>query len=160
MSCRSVRLDLSLLRQAVDLERESGFASLEELARLGDFLEHAFYEHGSLRPVERGVEFRLLNPPLRMGAFRSARVAFDGRAVAPGDVFVEVEGASPRALSEVDLARPLTIPSGRPSTFTLQLDAPPRRLVHHAVRLELASVAIPPIVWIEFTDRLHGGLLS
>jgi hypothetical protein len=160
MSCRALRLDLSLLAQAVELERESGFASLEELARLGAFLEHAFYVPKSLRASGQGVEFEIHNPPLRMGAFRAAQVHWDGRAVPADRAVLAVEGAEPLRFADIRPERPLSIPSGRVSTVRLGIDQRPSYLHHHLVRLELRSVAIPPLVWLEFSDRLRRGRLA
>ncbi|MCI4357604.1 MAG: hypothetical protein L3J95_04460 [Thermoplasmata archaeon] len=156
MGLREIALDFSLLRQGLSIEHEFGAAAFAELVRVGRFLEHAFYESGSLCRTERGVTFVLLNPPLRMGAFGSARLLFDGVPVAAERSSFEVEGGGhSRPFSEIDPLHPMVLAPGQRVRFFMELDPPgPGR---HEVRLELKSVAIPPLVWIEIFDTVRAG---
>lgn len=151
MSCRTIGLDLSLLRQAISIAREGGLSSLEELARLGAFLEKAFYVADSLRSHPDHIEFEIENPPLRMGAFRAARLLWDGESVPPERCVIAPGRDGPRPFSEVSELQPLTIPSGRRTTIMAAIACPSES--RHTVRLELQSIAIPPVVWLEFYDR-------
>ncbi|HEV2166032.1 MAG TPA: hypothetical protein VGS23_03500 [Thermoplasmata archaeon] len=154
MGLREIALDFSLLRQGLSIEHEFGPAALEELARVGRFLEHAFYEPGSLVRTPTGVSFVLLNPPLRLGAFRSARLLFDKTPVPAERCAFDLEGGSgPRRFSELGPDRPLVHPPGRRMRYDLEIARPGRG--RHEVRLELQSVAIPPLVWIEIFDSVH-----
>jgi hypothetical protein len=146
-------MDLSLLRQGIGLGLDYGLHSLEELARLGAFLEHTVYESGSLRVEEGRAVFTLLNPPLRMGAFSGVRVLWDGSAIPPAEVVVAREGYPKVEPSEIDRDHPFTIPVGSRTHFRLHAATPDP--AHHRIRLELQSVAIPPKVWFEFTDILR-----
>ncbi|MCI4348876.1 MAG: hypothetical protein L3J93_01475 [Thermoplasmata archaeon] len=154
MGSRSIALDLSILRQGFSIGREFGFASLEEFARLGSFLEHAFYEPGSLAADPPGFSFRLANPPLRLGAFSAIRLRWDGALVPPERAAISV-GAShpPRSFAEIDADHPLLLSFGGPIRISVQ--AEPQRPGLHRLRLELQSLAIPPLVWIEITDHLR-----
>jgi hypothetical protein len=155
MGSRSFALDLSILRQGLSIGREFGFASLEEFARLGSFLEGAFYERGSLASDPSGFSFRLANPPLRLGAFSAIRLFWDGAAIPPDRAAISVgRDRPPRRFSDVDVGRPLTLSFGGPIRITVQT-APPRVGLHR-LRLELQSIAIPPVVWIEISDHLRG----
>jgi|SRR5271170_281839 len=149
-----IRADLSLLREGADVAIGFGLRSLEGLGGVAEFLQHAVYEHGSLRSSGECIVFTLRNPPLRMGAFGSVRVALDG-VWAPADLtWVQPGEGSPRvSLATIDRTHPVTLPIGRRSFFTLGgVDRTPRQ---RHVRLELLSVAIPPRVWYEFVDDLR-----
>ncbi len=154
MGLREIALDFSLLRQGLSIEHEFGPSALAELVRVGRFLEHAFYEAGSLRETEHGIEFGLVNPPLRMGAFRSVRLLVDGQPVAPGRcAWSEPESPVRRRFSEIDPLHPIVLVPGRPIRFGAEIDRPgPGR---HVLRLEFQSVAIPPLVWIEIYDSVR-----
>ncbi len=156
MSLRAIPLDLSLLRQALSIEHEFGTASLLELGRVALFLERAFYAEGSLVRTPTGIAFTLVNPPLRIGAFRGARLLLDGAEVAPTGCRVRVEGA-PTALpfSAIDREHPLLLSPGK--ALHLEADLPPPAPGRHVVRLELRSSAIPPLVWIEVHDEIRPG---
>ncbi len=148
-----LRTDLSLLRQGASLAREFGFRSLEGLTRIAELIERSVYEPRSLTRTAEGVVFTLLNPPLRMGAFERLSVLWDGRPVPPGSVTLALPGAGGRrSCAEISRAAPVTIPVGQRTTVHLALE-PPAAGPHH-VRLELRSVAIPPLVWFEFSDSL------
>ena len=152
-----LRLELSLLRQGVSVGWEFGAQSLEELASVGEFLEHCVYEPSSLHRVPEGVAFTLRNPPLRMGAFSSVRVLWDHEAVPPGLVLLLREGeAVGRRLDEIDAHHPVAFSFGRRTSFRLGIGSPSRG--DHHVRLELQSVAVPPLVWFEFTEPVVEGL--
>ncbi len=117
-------------------------------------LEHGVYEPRSLQTTEDGIRFTLRNPPLRMGAFESIRVALDGIWADPARAWVHPGGTlAPIPFHQIDRARPVTLPIGARTQFLVQgLDASPRRA---RVRMELKSVAIPPLVWFEFADELR-----
>ncbi len=148
------RADLSLLREGVDVAVGFGVRSLEGLGGVAEFLEHAVYEPRSFRAIDQGVTFTLRNPPLRMGAFGSIRVGVDGVWTPPSQVSVHPGDApAPIPLDQVDRDRPVTLPIGLRTAFVLRgVDPTPRRA---RVRLELLSVAIPPLVWYEFEDELR-----
>lgn len=149
-----LRADLSLLREGTDVAVGFGLRSLEGLGGVAEFLEHAVYEPRSLRASGDRLQFTLRNPPLRMGAFRSIRVSFDGRWAAPSDAWVHPGGApGPIPLDRVDRDHPVTIPIGVRTQFIARgVDRTPRKT---RVRLELLSVAIPPLVWYEFVDEIR-----
>lgn len=151
MTARAIAVDFSLIWEGLEIGEEFGLPSLEELARVGRFLEHAFYEPGSLALGPDGVTFRLRNPPLRMGAFSRVRVRFDGTEVDGERAWVQPDGApSPLRLNQIDREHPIALPIGRPTRFLLEIPTPVDG--PHTVRLELHSVAIPPLVWAEITD--------
>jgi hypothetical protein len=156
MGLREIALDFSLLRQGLSIEHEFGPAALAELVRVARFLEQAFYEPASLVRTERGVAFTLLNPPLRVGAFGTARLLFDGVPLPRERCSFLPSGLEvSRRFSEVDRARPLILSPGRSVRFEMELEPPkPGR---HEVRLELKSIAIPPLVWIEIYDTVRPG---
>jgi len=154
MGCRGLLLDFSILRQGISIGREFGLLSLEEFARLGSFLEHAFYRPGSLAFGPEGVTFDLENPLLRVGAFVGAGFRWDDRPVPPERCTVRVGDAPDRlGFDEIGPDRPLRLAVGTPTHFAIRLDRPVAG--HHRARLELRSLAIPPTVWIEFTDALR-----
>lgn len=155
---RTFARDLSLFRQGLSLLREIGPHGLGEMVRVAEFLERAIYEEGSFRTTSDGFQFRLLNPPMRMGAFSSAQLSLDGRPLPVETSYVQEEGApARRALSELSRASPLHFRPGRPTLFQSRcpdLVAGSR----HTLQLSLQSVAIPPRVWMRFTDELRRGL--
>lgn len=153
MASGHFRMDLGVVRQGLHLLVSFGLRPLEEMTRVAELLEHSVYEHGSLVRAGAGVSFVLLNPPLRMGAFSRASLTWDGAPVAPECSFVLPGGRGPpRALSDLSRERPLTLPVGERSRFTLEPTTVSEGV--HRVRLDLQSVAIPPRVWFEFSDRL------
>jgi hypothetical protein len=156
LSCRHLRFNLSLFRQGVAVGFDFGPRSLEQLTRVAEFLERIVYERNSLRRTPDGVAFTLLNPPLRMGAFSSVRLYWDGVPVpgnrawlAPADRPHEV------ALDSIDRARPVAMGVGRRNRFRLALPRPPLPGTHHHVRVEMRSLAVPPLVWLQFADHLR-----
>jgi len=150
-----LRMDLSVVRQGLHLAREFGLRPLEELARVAELVEHSVYEAGSLRSGEDEIRFTLLNPPLRMGAFSRIGLAWDGVPIPPDRAWIRLPGApGPSALSLVTVSSPVTIPIGERTEFGFSIAPVPAGA--HAVRLELQSVAVPPLVWFDFTDHVAG----
>lgn len=148
-----LRADLGLVREGLRLALEYGVGPLEEMVRVAELIESSVYDHGSLATDGRQVRFRLLNPPLRMGAFSRVALHWDGAVIAPANATIApADGRPPRRFDEVSPERPTTIPTGRRTEIAFQTDRQESGV--HRVRLELDSVAIPPMVWLEFTDRL------
>ena len=149
----SLRVDLRLVREGLVVAFDFGVAPLEQITRLAEVIEHTVYEPGSLRAVAGRARFTLLNPPLRMGAFSSATIQWDGEPVDPARCTVETDGVRPaRALSTLSSTAPLGLPVGARSRFAFPVPDPTSG--EHRVRLELTSVAIPPRIWLEFADRV------
>jgi hypothetical protein len=154
MGARHLRGDVALLRAAVSLVREFGLRSAERLGHVAEFLETSVYQPKSLRSVPGGVAFTLLNPPLRVGAFSSVHLAWDGVVVPAGAAFVRPGGhAVERPLSDIVPTRPIELRPGQPIYFRLTGVQPDSG--RHRIRLELQSIAIPPLVWFEFTDSIR-----
>lgn len=149
MRSAQFRADLGLVREGIDIARDFGFRSLEGLLSVAEMLQHLVYEPGSLATTADGLEFTLLNPPLRMGAFRSITVALDGNSLPPAAVSVD-SGNGATALATIGPDSPFTFPSGQRTRFAVVGIEPPGAAL--TVRLELQSVAIPPLVWYEFRD--------
>lgn len=148
-----LRADLGLVRQGLRLALDYGVRPLEEMVRVAELIESSVYEHGSMTTDGRNVRFRLLNPPLRMGAFSSIALRWDGAAIPPSDATIaSADSQSPRRFESISQAEPATIPIGRRTAIAFETDR--REIAVHRVRLELKSVAIPPMVWLEFADRL------
>lgn len=151
MGLRHLRGDVGLLREAISLIHEFGLHSAERLAHVAAFLERSVYAPGSLHSVPGGVAFTLLNPPLRVGAFSSMRLLWDGERVPAKEVWVQGEGqAVERSVTDITEARPIELRPGQQIAF--RLTGVPAGPGHHRVRLELQSIAIPPLVWFEFSD--------
>jgi hypothetical protein len=143
---------LSLVRQALSIGREFGVHSLEALLGVAETLEDSVYARGSLRRSGDGLSFALANPPLRMGAFSSVRVLLDGVAVPPGEIRVRpAEGGAWRTANEIHRAAPLELRPGEPTEISVEHATVGEGLAV-TVRLELQNVAIPPLVWFEFTE--------
>lgn len=153
MGVRQLRGDVALLRSAISLVREFGLHSAERLGHVAEFLERSVYAPGSLHAEPGGVGFTLLNPPLRVGAFSALRAAWDGRPVPPERAFVRMEGhAVERPFADIVAGRPVELRPGQPARFRLEgVSTGPGR---HRVRLELQSIAVPPLVWFEFSDSI------
>jgi hypothetical protein len=149
------RGDVGLLRESLSLIAEFGVHSTARLAYVADFLERSVYAPKSLHAVPGGVLFTLLNPPLRVGAFSSVRVAWDGTFLPGERAFLRPEGHSiERSLSDIDLSQPVELRPGQRMDFRL-LDVPAAS-GSHRVRLELTNIAVPPLVWFEFVDTIGG----
>lgn len=142
---------LSLVRQGLTVESEFGIHSLASLVSLAEVIEQSVYEPESLVRTGTGLAFRLGNPPLRTGAFLGVRLVVDGEPV-PGERcrFRQPPAAEWARLSEVSAAAPLELRPGERTEIEVDGPAPPAgREV--TIRLELRSVAVPPLVWFEFT---------
>lgn len=145
----------SLLRQGLSLEREFGTQSLSALISLADLVENSVYELGSLAPIPGGLAFRLHNPPLRAGAFSSLRLVVNGLPVPAARARLRPAEDQPwRTFDDISSERPLSLRPGDRSEFAA--DVPIAVGAKECtIRLEFQSVAIPPLVWIEFTDQLR-----
>jgi hypothetical protein len=145
--------DLELLREGISLFSEFGLHSTVRLAYVAAFLERSVYARKSLRVVPDGVGFTLMNPPLRVGAFSAVRVAWDGAFHPPEQTFVRVQGhAVERSVADIVPARPIDLRPGQPIDF--RLEGMPIDTESHRVRVELQNIAVPPLVWFEFTDTI------
>jgi hypothetical protein len=148
---------LSLLRQGLSLEREFGTHSLEAMLWVAETVEASVYEAGSLRLGPDGLSFALASPPLRVGAFATVRLSVNGAPVDPERVRLRTERAPEwRTSSDLDADRPVHLAPGERAEFLL---LEPTVVVgsETTVRLDLTSVAIPPLVWVEFRDRVGSG---
>jgi hypothetical protein len=145
--------DLSLVRQGVQVAVGFGLHSIEGLIDVAELLEHSVYEPQTLRRTPTGFVFTLMNPPLRMGAFSSVRLFWNGQLVDPGQASIALPHSPVRALGSIGPREPVTLPVGRRFHFIVQADPVPRG--RQRLRLELQSVAIPPLVWFEFDDELR-----
>jgi hypothetical protein len=157
VAVRQFRGDLSLVRQGLVLGAEFGARALEEMARMGQFLEQAIYERGSLRllPNRAGVTFHLRNPPMRVGAFSGATLSWNGNPVGSENVLVRNEGEElPRSFDSISEGNPLHLILGKGLRFEARVPAPEVGS-RHTVRLELQNVAIPPRVWLQFHDEVR-----
>ncbi|MCI4360561.1 MAG: hypothetical protein L3J91_02570 [Thermoplasmata archaeon] len=152
MRTARLRGDLSLIKQGVEVAVGFGVRTLEGLAELGELLEHSVYEPRSLARTPDGCRFILLNPPLRMGAFSSVRIFLDGAPVDPSRVGIDGPDGIARSIDSVTAASPITLPIGLRSRFAVRATTVPAG--RHRLRIELQSVAIPPLVWFEFEDAL------
>ncbi|MHB1931874.1 MAG: hypothetical protein ACYCPV_02640 [Thermoplasmata archaeon] len=144
-----------LVREGYRIEREFGLAAVESLAEIGELLEQSVVAPSGVVRGAAGLEFELLNPPLRDGAFGGVAVRCNGTAVPPERIrFRPGEGTSWRTVAEVTPSTPLVWRPGEAIQWRLEgVDPPDDRPVQ--IRLELASVAIPPLVWVEFQGRLR-----
>lgn len=146
-------MDLGVVRQGLHLFLEFGLQPLEEMVRVAELLEHSVYEKGSLTRRGNRVSFVLLNPPLRMGAFHQIALTFDGVPVPPDRATVEPGPRwAPRPLAGISRSSPVTLPVGTRTRFTFESDTNPTGT--HRIRLDLHSLAIPPCVWFELSDRM------
>lgn len=150
-----VLADLSVFRQGLSVGFEFGSRALAHLAAVAELIEKNVYEPGSLRLNEGVVEFVLLNPPLRMGAFSAIRVSIDAAKLPEVAIHFDPgeQGAWVRA-DAVSRQTPLFLPVGRRTRVRLEVHPSPAPGVHH-LHLEFQSVAIPPLVWLEFQDDLR-----
>lgn len=154
---RELRLGaiVSLLRQGLELEVGFGTRSVEALLWIAEAVEESVYAAGSLVRTPAGLQFTLSNPPLRLGAFRELRLTLDGRPVTPERLrFRPLAGGPWRTAASISDAAPIVLLPGRPTEIGADaLDVRAGQRV--AVRLELVSVAIPPKVWVEFSDEVR-----
>ncbi|MFZ0700147.1 MAG: hypothetical protein WAN74_08200 [Thermoplasmata archaeon] len=145
----------SLLRQGLSVEREFGRQSLEALVSIAETIEESVYERGSLARTGAGFTFCLNNPPLRVGAFSSLQLIVEETPIPAERVrYRDGPGSAWRELSEISKERPLELGPG--ARFELSVSEPlPEDAKEAKVRLELQSIAIPPLVWFEFTDSVR-----
>ena len=148
-----LRVDLAVLRQGLHLAFDFGLQPIEELARVAELLEHSVYEPGSLRSNGQEVVFTLRNPPLRTGAFDRARVFFDGALTPAANAWAAGPDGARQPLAALGRDAPLVVPVGRRTHFGFPWDGETGG--SRKVRLELHSVAIPPLVWFEFSDHVR-----
>lgn len=148
-----LRGDLSLLRQGISIGWEFGRKALIELARVAELIETSVYEADSLQSIPSGVQFVLRNPPLRMGMFDRLSIEWDGTRLEPSDWHVIVDQEGTRSGSSITPGAPLGIPVGVRTIFQLRVTT----IDHgdHRVRMEFHNVAVPPLVWMEFTDKVR-----
>ncbi len=144
---------VSLLRQGASLEIHFGTHSLATMAELAETIERSIYAAGSLTAHADRLTFALSNPPLRVGAFSAADVFVEGAAVDRARVRVRTAGGSSIVrLSSVTAATPLELRAGSRTEWELDgVIRVPGDWV--TVRLELRSLAIPPLVWLEFREK-------
>jgi hypothetical protein len=129
-----------------------GARSLEALLAVAETVEEAVYEPGSLRRISGGLAFALDNPPLRVGAFASVQVRVASVPVAPADVRLRKGAGTPwRTADGVTASSPFDWGPGERTEFEVAAPAPePGKPV--GVRVELRSIAIPPLVWCEIRE--------
>jgi hypothetical protein len=143
---------LSLVRQGLTVGREFGVHSLEALLWVAETVEESVYAPKSLIRTSTGLSFVLANPPLRMGAFSSLRLWLDGVQVPPAQARVRSGAVGAwRTAAEIGRSAPLELRPGAPTEVAID-GAPSGTERPVTVRLELESVAIPPLVWFEFTE--------
>jgi hypothetical protein len=147
--------DLSLLRQGISIGAEFGPHALVMLARIAEIVEDSVYDPRSLRATPRGIRFLLQNPPLRIGAFASIQARVNDVDVPPALARFRTSAEGDfRSFQDVSRNRPLTMSPGQRTEVELDLTEPVRKgpvTIHLSVR----SVAIPPLVWFEFTDQIR-----
>lgn len=154
VSDRRFGSSLSLLRQGFSVERQFGLHSLEALISVAETIEESVYERDSLARSPNGLTFRLTNPPLRTGAFSSVRISVDGVWVPLERVrFRSARNLTWRSLRSLSAEDPLELVPGSRFEFTVEVAVAPHQKTC-TLRLELQSIAIPPLVWFEFTDIL------
>ncbi len=141
-----------LLRQGLAIEGQFGTHPLEAMLWVARTVEESVYQPESLVRTATGVAFTLANPPLRAGAFSSVRVGVDGQPPRSEGVRVRSPGSAGwRDASGLSRTDPLELRPGEPIEFEVTTSAG-RHPRQRTVRLEFQSVAIPPLVWLEFTD--------
>lgn len=157
MSDRRLGSWFSLLRQGLSVEREFGRHSLEALVSIAETIEQSVYERGSLTRTANGFTFCLNNPPLRLGAFSSLHLILDQVPISPERVRLRSRpGRTWRELTDLSREQPLDLGPGARIEFAV--DRPlPEGTKDLGIRLEFQSIAIPPLVWFEFSDTLRGG---
>lgn len=143
---------LRLVGDALRLEAEFGTHSIEMLAWIASTVEASVYLPSSMVRTPSGFRFSLANPPLRIGAFSALRVGVDGSTVPADQVRLRAGPGTPwRGSGELSPAHPLELEAGTRTEIDVQW---PGVDGHRSVqvRLELQSVAIPPLVWLEIRD--------
>jgi hypothetical protein len=154
-----LRVDFGLIVQGLSLSWQFSLRSASAFAGLGEFVLRNVYEFGSLTRTPTGLSFNLRNPPLRMGAFSGIAVFLDGNQVPPSAIRLQfADEPNLLSLAQVSAENPVVIPIGRRTRFSL--DTPPVSPGRHGFRLEMQSVAIPPLAWFEFDDILRPSVES
>jgi hypothetical protein len=157
MGCHRLGSLVSLVRQGIALEVGFGTRSLEAFLWVAEAIEEGVVAADSLTVSNGTLAFELTNPPLRVGAFRSVRATVDGRAVPPERLrFRPGAGHAWRSAPSVSLEGPLEMVPGRSTEFAIDGAGVPAG-TRTTVRLELESVAIPPLVWVEFSEDVRPG---
>lgn len=152
MTLRNLGRLLSVVRQGITVGADFGPRALEALLWVAESVEESVYEPGSFVHGPDGLRFALSNPPLRMGAFSSVRLRLDGTLWTASRTWLRaVPGAPRRTAESVTPERPLELRPGARLEVLLEAAAPRGRSPMR-VRLELQSVAIPPLVWLEFEE--------
>lgn len=151
MSERRFGALLSLVRQGVTLGLDYGTHSLEVMLSVAETVEEAVLEPGSFVRTPGGLGFALANPPLRTGAFSSIRARVAGRAVPPEHVRLR-GGAGEAWRRAADLSRTAPWTRGPGERTEFEIDLPSSPAGETTVRLEFECPAIPPLVWLEFTE--------
>ncbi len=148
-----------LLRQGLALEGEFGLLPLEAMVAVARTVEESVFDPASFVRGPVGLRFVLRNPPLRCGAFSAIRVGVDG-AVPTAKGLRVATGTTSAWTEAVDLSatHPLHLRPGVPIRFDVESGGAPGRRAR-TVRIELDSVAIPPLVWLEFTAVPRDGPL-
>lgn len=146
---------VSLVRQGLELGIDYGPHSVEALLWVAETIQESVYRAGSLRVDRQGLRFDLGNPPLRAGAFCAVRLGLDGRAIASDRVLLRPgPGTEWRAASGVSADVPIDLVAGVPIELRADGERPPPG-TSITVRLELECRAIPPLVWVEFTETVR-----
>ncbi len=143
---------IRLLRQGLAVEGQFGVHPIEAMAWVALTVEESVYQPASFVRTPTGIAFTLANPPLRTGAFSAVRVGLGRRPPSAQGVRVRSPPNAPwREATTLTSADPIHLRPGDPVEF--EVDGPPEGGGGPwTVRLEFQSVAIPPLVWLEFTD--------
>jgi hypothetical protein len=148
---------LALLRQGITLGVDFGPHSLETLLSVAQTIEGSVYEPGSMRRTREGLELVLDNPPLRVGAFAEIRVLVDGVAI-PAERVRLRPGADDPWRSAATVTPGWTYDLGPGDRIELRIvGAAPDSRGPVRVRIELRTLAIPPLVWCEVHDTPSSG---
>ncbi|MCI4345438.1 MAG: hypothetical protein L3K07_01590 [Thermoplasmata archaeon] len=154
MDLRSIRSRLALLEQGAVIGWAFGTDSLAGLLRSAELLRENMLEPSSFRSASNGLRFELRNPPLRTGAFSSLSARVDSTPVPGERAFVDpCSTGRERSFASIDARAPVELPVGVRHRFRFESATVSPGM--HTVRLELRSVAIPPVAWIEFTERFE-----
>ena len=144
---------VGLIKDGIGIGFEFGPTSLERLVSVAELSEESVYERDSLHRTPSGVEFVLLNPPLRMGAYYAIDVQWDDSPVQRDHWSVAIEEDPPRLGSSIDRAHPFTFPVGVRSH--VRLDLAQVDSGSHRVRMDFRNIAVPPRVWMDFHERVR-----
>jgi hypothetical protein len=129
-----------------------GTHSVEALLWVAETVEEGVYEAGSLRRTPEGISFALDNPLLRVGAFTSIALRVDGERIPGERVRLRAgPGSAWRTAATIGADAPLGLGPGDRTELEILGDfGPDAKPI--AVRVELRTPAIPPLVWFEFHD--------